>query len=389
MTNLAARLRDPSPDLLYGLIAAGVILLSAVIRAAQVRHVAAPNILCDEFIYAGLARGLAEGDGYAYRGVNLDFSWVYPLLIAPGWFAGSMHTTFAFVKDMNVAVMSLAGVPGYLWARRFASPPWAVLATVLVLLIPAYAFTGLIMTENAAYPTFLAAAFVIALALERPRLGYQALALALIVLAWATRYQSVVLAPVLVAAALLERAQLRLACGHPEAGAQAPGAAPCAPCRRAPRFVVGGYLLYKKVTTGLYSTALGPYADLRNNVYPWREVGRWAILHLGELSLAVGVAPFAALLVLLIQGGSRPHPQRRGARVRRRCRLRRCARGHPGRRLRDEHCALGGRALQLLRDAARAARARCVARARCPAAPAGGDGCERGGRGRARGLAPA
>ena len=211
-----------------------------------------------------------------------------------------MHTTFEFAKAMNVVAMSLAGVPAYLWARRFASPPWAVVATLLVLLIPAFAFNGLIMTENAAYPTFLAGAFAIALALERPRLGYQALALALIALAWATRYQNIVLAPTLVLAAVLllaldwragvARAELKrraLLHGRLVGTLLAVGLA---------------YLLYKRVTTGFFYTALGSYADLRNSVYPWRDVFRWAILHLGELSLAVGVAPFAALLVLAVQG---------------------------------------------------------------------------------------
>jgi hypothetical protein len=61
------------------------------------------------------------------------------------------------------------------------------------------------------------------------------------------------------------------------------------------------YLLYKRVTTGLFSTALGPYADLRNNAYPLHDILRWTVLHLGELSLAVGIAPFAALLLLLVQ----------------------------------------------------------------------------------------
>ncbi len=300
MSAFVERLRHPSPEVLYGLIAAGLILLSAVVRESMVRDVVAPNILCDEFIYAGIARGLADGDGYAYRGVHLDFGWLYPLLIAPGWLAARMDTSYEAAKALNVAAMSLAGVPAYLWARRFASPPWAVLATLLVLLVPAYAFNGLIMTENAAYPTFLAGAFGIALALERPRLGFQALAIVLVGLAWATRYQNVVLVPTLVLAAVLvlaldwraglPRAELRrraLLHGRMVGALAAVGLA---------------FLLYKRVTTGYFYTALGSYADVRNNVYPWRDVFRWAILHLGELSLAVGVVPFAALLLLAVQG---------------------------------------------------------------------------------------
>ena len=202
--------------------------------------------------------------------------------------------------------MSLAGVPGYLWARRFASPPWAVVATLLVLLIPAYAFTGLIMTENAAYPTFLAAAFGIALALERPRLGYQALALFLVALACATRYQSVVLAPMLVAAAVLVLVfDWRAGVARPELKRRA-----LLHGRLVGTFVALGlaYLLYKRATTGHFYTALGAYADLVNtgqhfwDDYPRDMVQHWAILHLGELSLAAGVVPFAALVMLVVLG---------------------------------------------------------------------------------------
>ena len=57
MRDLFERIRHPSQDVLYGLIAAGLILGSVVARLSMVRDVAAPNILCDEFIYAGIARG--------------------------------------------------------------------------------------------------------------------------------------------------------------------------------------------------------------------------------------------------------------------------------------------------------------------------------------------
>ncbi len=300
MRTLPARLRNPSADLLYGLVAAGIILIAAVVRGTLANRVAAPNILCDEFIYAGIARGLSEGDGYAYRGTDLGFSYIYPLLVAPAWWASSMETTFELVKAVNVAVMSLAGVPAYLWARRLASPPWALVATVLVLLIPAFTFNGLVMTENAAYTTFLVGAFAIALALERPTVPYQTLALVAIAVAWATRFQSVVLLPAFFVAAVLKLAL------DARAGVERDELRTRALQQLRPlvalAVLAGGYALYKRVTTGLFASVLGPYVDLRHNKYPVGGIVRWGVLHLGELALAVAVVPMAALVVLVLLG---------------------------------------------------------------------------------------
>jgi hypothetical protein len=297
--------------LFYGLVAAGIILAAAVVRTALVREIGAPEVVCDEFIYSGLARGVSEGHGFTYRGVGLSFSYVYPLLIAPAWLAGAMDTTYEAVKTINVAVMTLVGVPMYLWCRRLASPPWALLGTVLVLLVPAFAFNGLAMTENAAFPTFVTGLFAIALALERPRPAFQALAIVVAIFAWATRFQSVVLVPIyFLAAALMLILEWRAGVGRGELRRRV--------LLHARPLVVlavlgAAYLFYKRVTTGYFVTALGPYADLQSQHYPLGMTMRWSVLHLAELVLASGVAPAAALVLLVVlaaRGRSRTQAER-------------------------------------------------------------------------------
>ena len=59
--------------------------------------------------------------------------------------------------------------------------------------MPAFVFTGMLMTENAFFPAFVLATFLMALSLERPTLLRQGLLFAAIALACLVRVQAVVL----------------------------------------------------------------------------------------------------------------------------------------------------------------------------------------------------
>src|SRR3954452_4847385 len=98
-----------------------------------------------------------------------------------------MHTTFELTKATNAFLLSSTAIPVYLWGRRFVSFGWSLVAAGLVLLMPAFAFAGLVMTENIAFPTFVLALYVTALALERPTVPRQLGALAAIGLAAVSR----------------------------------------------------------------------------------------------------------------------------------------------------------------------------------------------------------
>src|SRR5204862_2561653 len=94
-------------------------------------------------------------------------------------------------------MMTTSGIPFYLWARRLVSGWHAVLATALLLLLPSFAFTGTLMTENAAFPAVLLALFLFAFALERPTIPIQIAAFAAMALASAIRLQALVLLVIL------------------------------------------------------------------------------------------------------------------------------------------------------------------------------------------------
>ena len=59
--------------------------------------------------------------------------------------------------------MTSTAIPLFLWARKLVAPVFALVAVALTLLMPAFIYTGMLMTENAFLPAFVLAAFAIAL----------------------------------------------------------------------------------------------------------------------------------------------------------------------------------------------------------------------------------
>ena len=182
----------------------GLVLAAATVRIVLVRGMEAPVILCDEFIYSNVAKNLAEHGRYSLRGVPSHSSYLYPLLIAPAWLFDSMATTYALAKSIGAASMTLVAIPTYLWARRLVGPWHSLLAAALTLLLPAFFYAGLLMTEAAFLPAFVLVGFAIAAMLERPTLVNQLGALAALVLAISIRFQGIVLVAVIPTAVLLK-----------------------------------------------------------------------------------------------------------------------------------------------------------------------------------------
>src|SRR4051812_44889478 len=256
-------LRAPS------LVLAALVAVAAAVFALAGRGIPTPWILIDELLHGELARGLRSGDGYSVRGQGIWVSWTYPALLAPfAWSYGAM-------KVVNSVVIALTAVPVYLWARRLVPPPSALLAAGLTLLLPSMLLSSTLMLENLFLPLFVSACFAIAAVLERPTLLRQAVALAAVALAPATRGQGLLLVPVfMVAAVALRRAR-----------SLAPALAVCA---------VGSIAVVSKLAAG----GLGVYEGHRGAHYTLGGIAGWLVRSAGELSLAAGIVPVAALLAL-------------------------------------------------------------------------------------------
>lgn len=279
-----------------GLALALLILAATVARIVVARGMKAPVVLCDEFIYSGIARNIAEHGRYAYREVPSHQSYIYPLLIAPAWLWHSMETTYSVGKAIGASAMTLVAIPVYLWARRLAGPWHGLLAAALTLALPAFFYTGILMTEAVFLPAFVLATLAIALMLERPSPARQLGALAAVALAIAIRVQGIVLVPAIPTAVLLKVVL--------DWRAGATRAQVIRDLRRlwpmAALLVSGAvlYLVYKQVQGEALATGLGPYETLGRLHYPLFPSAKWAVKHLAELGLALALVPMSALIVL-------------------------------------------------------------------------------------------
>jgi hypothetical protein len=280
------------------LVVGGLMLFAAVVHLLLARRVAAPWILVDELIYSELAKSFAAGGHFLVRGHPSDAFTLYSALIAPAYLAKSVGTAYGLAKAINVLLMTLAAVPVYLWARRLVPIGLAIVATALTLLLPGLLYSGVIMTENAFFPAFLLAAYLLALTLERPTLLRQLLTLAAIALATGIRTQGVVLLLVLPTAILFKVfLDLRAEPAPWRAGLQR--LRPFVPTFAVLVLGAAAYLVRSLINGTSVEHGLGGYAVVAQTDYSAAEAGRWIVYHLGELFYSVGYLPAAALIVLL------------------------------------------------------------------------------------------
>ena len=265
--------------------------VSVAVQLALGLRVVSPWIMVDELVYSDMARSFAATGHFLIRGEHGNYGFVYPLLLSPAyWIFGSMHDVYAWSRVLNALVMSSAVVPAYLLARRVVRPGAALAAAALAVAIPSLAYVGMLMTENAFYPLFLWLAFALVLMLDRPTLVRQLVVLALCVVAFETRAQTVALVAAVLTAPLalawIERGRPRQL-------------KPFAPLYG---IVVGGVALVAIVEAALGRSpthVLGNYSKTAAGGYHFWSALKWLVLHLAELDLYLWVVPFAAAIVLV------------------------------------------------------------------------------------------
>ncbi|HUH14793.1 MAG TPA: hypothetical protein VML35_02800 [Gaiellaceae bacterium] len=270
----------------------GIVVLSCAARYAFGRRIVAPWIMVDELVYAELAKSLAATGELWLREIRARgaFGVVYPLVLAPAYLVHeSVPSAYALAKTINGFVFSLAAVPTYFLARRMVAPGPALAAALLAVIVPGSLYSGMLMTENVFYPLVVTAVLVLVLALERPTPLRVALLLGLVAVAFAARVQAVVLVPAVLTAPLLlvaaERSGLRGLARFRWLYALSAAAALA---------VVAVLAVRGRTPLDL----LGVYRGVSEQPYEPVEIARWALYHVAELDLALGVAPFAAFLLL-------------------------------------------------------------------------------------------
>jgi hypothetical protein len=195
--------------------------------------------------------------------------------------------------------MTLAVVPVYLWARRLLPPLGQLAMVALLLVMPTGLYVSALVTENAFFPAFLLAAFALAVALERPTIRTQLLALAAIGLACSIRLQALVFALIVPSAIGVKVAlDLRSSGGRPSGEAIGRELRRFLPTLAASVAVVCAYGIYQLVVGGTLSKGLGIYApavDLHH--YSAGRAFRWILYHFAALAIVVGFIPFSAMIL--------------------------------------------------------------------------------------------
>jgi glycosyltransferase involved in cell wall biosynthesis/4-amino-4-deoxy-L-arabinose transferase-like glycosyltransferase len=266
-------------------------LASVAVQLALGLRLRSPWIMVDELVYSDMARSFAASGHFLIRGSHGNYGLVYPLLISPAYaLFGPMSEVYRWARAIDALAMSSAVFPAYLLARRVVQRPAALAAAALAVALPSMAYVGTLMTENAFYPIFLWLAFALVYALERPTFGRQVALLALCVLAFETRAQTVALVGAVLTAPLvlawIERGRPRsLAAFKPLYGLVGLG---------------GVVVIVVEAVRGRSpAQVLGNYSKASNGGYHLWPAIRWLVLHVAELDLYLWALPFAAFIVLV------------------------------------------------------------------------------------------
>lgn len=167
-----------------------------------------PRRFQDEFLFYGVAKAFAAGDGITWRGQAIGlYSWLYPVLLAPAfWFSSSVAGAYTGIHLLDSMMMCAAVFPAFLMARMYMGRLQAFVVALIVVSVPAMNYIGVIGTESLAYTTATAAFGGMLLAAVRPRPRNWVLALGLIAVAMLTRTQFVTMLPIFVGTILLTAA---------------------------------------------------------------------------------------------------------------------------------------------------------------------------------------
>ena len=298
---MAAITETRSPVRSLGGVRPGIWLGAMVITSILLRVVVnslfhAPTILTDELTYASLARQIAD-DGLSLAS---GYGVVYPLLMAPSWGIAEFGTTaYALMKATNAVLISLTAIPVFLWARRMTSARGALLAAGLTLLLPAMAYSGHVMTENAFIVAVVTVGWTLARALERPTIGSQALVLAALTLAFATRTQAAVLILAVPIVVLVGNLMEERAAARPTVRGWLGRVARWWPLGAIFGLGFGAIAVRSTLSDWRWSDLLQAYGATADGQYTAMNVARYFLWHLGEATFAVGVIPVAGLAVLV------------------------------------------------------------------------------------------
>ncbi|MBR2800236.1 MAG: glycosyltransferase family 39 protein [Oscillospiraceae bacterium] len=145
-----------NPALLVASIYIGFVLFRYLLATTTSAY---PMVNIDEFLYFGMARSMANGQGLMFRGQPATYSYIlYSLCLVPVYLTGLTGVTlFRVLQLWNIMLVSLAIFPIYQLGCRFLKDKGlAVLVSLFAMLLPDFMIGQLMMQENIIIPMFFA-----------------------------------------------------------------------------------------------------------------------------------------------------------------------------------------------------------------------------------------
>jgi hypothetical protein len=278
---------------------AAIFAVSAALRILLASEIRGPFIFLDELAYARMAQSLAQNGHLAlFDKAGVSYAPLYAVVLTPIYaLHASAPAAYHWIKVVNAVLMSLSVFPIYGIARYVLPRRLALLAAALLALAPLMYYTTLAMSENLAYPLFLAAVWALLATVRTPSARADAVFLVALAAACLARIQFVALFPAALTAVVLAS----LLAPRTESAGRIGSATRSL---RRHWLVLGciAVVLVAPVAWALTGAgahqAIGRYANVLHAGVPspWRILES-AAQHLSELDYAVGVIPFVGTLV--------------------------------------------------------------------------------------------
>jgi hypothetical protein len=175
-----------------------IFLWLSIVYAVEAWAHSTPWLFGDELELTQLSRAIAATGHAARRGEPHSFDTLWTYVMAPAWRIHNVHTAYATVKYLAVLIMMLAAFPAYALARLIVGRTAALFVAAASCVIPAMAYSSMIVEEPLAYPYSTLCLFLIARTLLRPTRWWIAGTVAAAIVAPFVRGELVVIWAVLV-----------------------------------------------------------------------------------------------------------------------------------------------------------------------------------------------
>ena len=179
-----------------------IFLWLSIVYAVEAWAHSTPWLFGDELELTQLARGIAATGHAARRGEPHSFDTLWTYVTAPAWRIHNVHTAYATVKYLAVMIMMVTAFPAYALARHVVGRTAALFVAAASCVIPAMAYSSMLVEEPLAYPYSTLCLFLIFRTLVRPTRWWIGGTIAAAIVAPFVRGELVVLWAVIVLALL-------------------------------------------------------------------------------------------------------------------------------------------------------------------------------------------